>query len=206
MPSYQLHPENPLPEAFLHVGWAPAHNTVATGSLCALATSFLGSLSLMPQVINTGAEDGQLFVALPDPQRHPAPIVATVVSSIIAALVAFLCELTGPVDLTSIGTLLAYSPVSICVLMFRYQSGQEMRMEEDELELQEERMPETEKLTLQALVIQATPALLHSLAKWSVLVPHCLFCSQVTFACCWPSGQFYCFLEMQCGLQWLCCS
>uniref|UniRef100_A0A8C0K666 Cationic amino acid transporter C-terminal domain-containing protein n=1 Tax=Canis lupus dingo TaxID=286419 RepID=A0A8C0K666_CANLU len=156
VPYYLIHRGSPLPEAFLHIGWTSACYVVATGALCTPFTTILNDMFSSRQMILVMAKDGLLFHVLASTHTSKdIPIVATVVSGTMAAIMALFFEFIDLVDFMSVGTLFTHSLVAACVLILRYQP--ERKNEGNEAQVQEENRPAAEKLTLQTLFFPGSP-------------------------------------------------
>ena len=74
-------------------------------------TCFKSTLSFSPFTFR--------FLAKVNP-RTEIPMIATLISGVFSAILALIFELADLVDMLSIGTLIAYTMVAVCVLVLRY--------------------------------------------------------------------------------------
>lgn len=129
VPYYMLDVGAPLPKAFSHLHWDWAVYPLAIGATCALSASLLGGLFPLPRVVYSMAQDGLIFKFLARVNsRFQTPMIATAISGMLAAIMVLLFDLEDLVDMMSIGTLLAYTLVAVCVLILRYQPSMAQEM------------------------------------------------------------------------------
>ncbi|XP_055605639.1 probable cationic amino acid transporter [Uranotaenia lowii] len=122
VPYDHIDPGSALVQMWSYVGAPKCQALVAFGATAGLSVAMFGSMFPMPRVIYAMAQDGLVFRMLSQLwARTGVPGIATIGSGIAAALVALTVRLEVLVEMMSIGTLLAYTLVSTCVLILRYQ-------------------------------------------------------------------------------------
>lgn len=112
----------PLPYIFEKLNMPFAKWTILVGVLAGLSTSFVGGFLPLPRILYAMARDGVIYRVLAIiSKRFKVPIVATIIGGILIACLASMLEIDQLADMLSIGTLAAYSLVSISVLLLRYE-------------------------------------------------------------------------------------
>lgn len=122
-PYYDQDEHAPLPHVFTKVGWPAIMWIVTVGAVFALCTSLLGAMFPLPRILYAMANDGLLFRSLASIHpRTKTPLLATMLSGLLAGIMATIFDLQQLIDMMSIGTLLAYTVVAVCVLVLRYEN------------------------------------------------------------------------------------
>ncbi|XKL65754.1 hypothetical protein PGB90_009174 [Kerria lacca] len=126
IPYYEQNENAPLPFAFSKAGLPGVMWIISIGAICALLASLLTVVFPLTRILYAMATDGVLFKFLANvSDKTKTPVVATMLSGILSAIVAGIFNLGQLIDMMSIGTLLAYSIVAFCILFLRYEEDTE---------------------------------------------------------------------------------
>ena len=124
-PYFALLPDSPFPITFYFNNMSWIIIFIKIGAICALTSSLIGAVIPMPRILWNMAQDGLVFDWCSKvSKKSQTPINATIIATVVAALLAGVFKLDVLVDVMSIGTLAAYALVALCVLILRYRPDQ----------------------------------------------------------------------------------
>ncbi|GFN83388.1 cationic amino acid transporter 2-like [Plakobranchus ocellatus] len=127
-PYYLLDSNAALAQVFERVGWTVARYIISIGAICGLSTSLLGCMFPLPRILYAMGSDGVIFRFMGEIHpRFQTPVLGTALSGLFAGLMALIFDVSDLVDMMSIGTLLAYTLVSVSVLILRYECDANLR-------------------------------------------------------------------------------
>ncbi|XP_050350877.1 cationic amino acid transporter 2-like [Nymphalis io] len=124
MPYYLQEKVASVATAFTYVGMDWARWIVTVGAVVGITASLYGSMFPLPRLLYSMATDGLLihwFARVTT--KRKSPMIATLVSTVIIAILAAILELNELILMMCIGTLLSYTVVACCVIILRYRSA-----------------------------------------------------------------------------------
>ncbi|KAL6525528.1 Carnitine O-acetyltransferase mitochondrial [Orobanche hederae] len=121
VPYYAMDPDTPISSAFASHGIHWAAYIITIGACFALCSTLMGSLLPQPRILMAMARDGLLPSFFSDVnKRTQVPMKSTIVTGLLAAVLAFFMDVEQLSGMVSVGTLLAFTMVAISVLILRY--------------------------------------------------------------------------------------
>ena len=111
----------PFPDAFRQLGVTWAVYLVAVGALLGIGTSVLLDLFSLTRNVYAMAADGLIFRIFSNVNSLTrTPLIATIVFGLAVGTLALLIDYVALVACLSIGTLISFTAVAICVIVARY--------------------------------------------------------------------------------------
>ncbi|CAG9532173.1 unnamed protein product [Cercopithifilaria johnstoni] len=121
IPFWEVNPTAAFSDAFASRGATWAKYIVSVGAMSGMTTSLIGSMFALPRCVYAMADDGLIFKTFGQVNdKTQVPLKAVIVFGAITSVIAFLFDIETLVEFLSIGTLLAYTIVSACVIVLRY--------------------------------------------------------------------------------------
>ncbi|CAD6192246.1 unnamed protein product [Caenorhabditis auriculariae] len=122
LPYEDVHPRAPFAEAFDAKGATVVRYIITAGALAGMSNNLVAGVFSLPRSVYAMADDGLLFKFLAQVNKKTqVPLNAIIVFTLLNAILTLVFDIDSLVEFLSIGTLFAYSIVSACVLILRYQ-------------------------------------------------------------------------------------
>ncbi|EPS72796.1 hypothetical protein M569_01961, partial [Genlisea aurea] len=121
VPYYNMDPGTPVSSAFESHGIKWAAYVVTIGACFALCSTLMGSILPQPRILMAMARDGLLPSFFSDVnKKSQVPVKGTIVTGLLASVLAFFMNVEQLSGMVSVGTLLAFTTAAISVLILRY--------------------------------------------------------------------------------------
>ena len=120
-PYWDQNVDAPLAYVFDKIDQPVAKWAVSVGAVLGLSTTLIGVLFTLPRIFYAMASDGLVYRFLGKVSaKTQCPVIATLLSGVMAGALAAIFDVKQLADMISIGTLLAYSLVANSVVILRY--------------------------------------------------------------------------------------